>query len=124
VVTYSVGGTATGGTDYTALTGTVTILAGNTSANNDVSGIVHDNLLEDHQSVVVTLPNVSVDPQIALSGTPADLAATVTIADNDSATVSIAANDASAGETPTNNGQFTVSLTQASSTNTVVTYSV
>ena len=29
-----------------------------------------------------------------------------------------------ADETPTNNGQFTVSLTQASSTDTVVTYTV
>src|SRR5438445_6472234 len=36
----------------------------------------------------------------------------VTILDNDSATVSITANDATASETGTNNGQFTVSLTK------------
>src|SRR5207237_8539856 len=56
--------------------------------------------------------------------TPANLTATVTILDNDSATVSITANDATASETGTNPGQFTVSLTKVSSTPTVVTYTI
>src|SRR5258708_7585601 len=86
----------------------------------NVSGIVDDLKVEADETVVVTLTSVSGDPQIALDPTPANLAATVTIADNDSATVSITANDASASETPTDTGQFTVSLTKISSTDTVV----
>ena len=73
----------------------------------------------------MTLTSVSGDPQITLDPTPANLAATVTIADNDSATVSITANDASASETATDNGLFTVSLTARSAPPTrVVTYTV
>ena len=71
----SVGSTATGGTDYTALTGTVTILAGQTSATIDVSGIVDDNLVEADETVVVTLTSVtSGDPQITLNGAADDRA--------------------------------------------------
>ena len=66
----------------------------------------------------MTLTRSAAIPQITLDPTPANLAATVTIADNDSATVSITANDASASETATDNGQFTVSLTKVSSTDT------
>src|SRR5439155_365096 len=103
--------------------GSVTILAGQLSAVIDVSGIVDDAIVEADETVSVTLTGVtSGDPQITLDPVPANLAATVTILDNDSATVSIAANDATAAETPTNNGQFTVSLTKASSTDTVVGY--
>ena len=73
---------------------------------------------------MVTLTNVTAATRRSRS-TRAPTTATVTIADNDSATVSIAANDrARPSETPTDNGQFTVSLTQASSTDTVVTYTV
>ena len=45
-VSYTVGGTAAGTTDYTALAGTVTILATQTTATIDVSGIVNDTLIE------------------------------------------------------------------------------
>ena len=101
----------------------MTILAGKTSATIDVSGIVDDAIVEANETVIVTLTSVtSGDPQITLDATP-PTTATVTIADNDSATVSIA-NDATASETPTDNGQFTVSQTQASSTDTVVSYTV
>ena len=125
VVSYALtGSTATPTTDYTALTGSVTILAGNLAAVIDVTGIVDDSLVEAEETVIVTLTGVSGDPQIGLDPDAADLTATVTIADNDSATVSIAATDAAANETPINNGQFTVSLTQASSTDTVVSYAL
>ena len=125
VVSYALtGSTATPTTDYTALTGSVTILAGNLAAVIDVAGIVDDSLVEAEETVIVTLTGVSGDPQIGLDPDAADLTATVTIADNDSATVSIAATDAAANETPINNGQFTVSLTQASATNTVVSYAL
>ena len=65
VVTYTVAGTATAGTDYTALTGTVTIPAGSLSAVIDVS-VLDDALVEDSETVTVTLTGVSGDPQITL----------------------------------------------------------
>src|SRR5206468_4231483 len=88
----------------------------------DVSGIIDDANLEGDEVVAVTLRSVSADPDITLDTNAAHLTATVTILDNDSATVSITANDATASETATNNGQFTVSLTKVSSTDTVVGY--
>src|SRR4029079_10149990 len=53
-VTYTVGGTATAGGDYTTLTGTVTILAGDSSAVIDVS-VSDDNIVESSETVDVTL---------------------------------------------------------------------
>src|SRR2546422_875520 len=89
VVSYAVAGTAAATTDYTALTGSVTILAGNFSALINVSGIVDDAIVEADETVVVTLTSVSGDPQISLDPVAANKTATVTIADNDSATVTL-----------------------------------
>src|SRR6185503_10337072 len=111
-----------GGVDYTTLSGTVTILAGQTSAVIDVTGIVNDTIVEANETVVVKLTGItSGDPQITVNG--ASDTATVTIFDNDSATVSIAkTTDANeAGAVP---GQFTVTQTTTSSTDTVVSYAV
>ena len=54
-VSYTVSGTATGGTDYAALTGSVTIAAGRASAAIDVTGIVDDAIVEGNETVIVTL---------------------------------------------------------------------
>ncbi len=119
VVSYSVSGTAVGGTDFTTLTGSVTILAGETFAVIDVETI--DNLiLEDNETVIATLTGTD-DPDISVDTSPGADSATVTIIDNDSAVVSIIASDANAAE-PSNNGQFTVLLSAASDRDTVVDY--
>ena len=121
VVNYSVGGTASPGTDYTALSGQVTIPAGATSATLDVT-VQDDAVLEpDGETVIVTLTSIdSGDTDITVGATDT---ATVTIDDNDSATVSITANDAAAAE-PGDHGQFTVTLSNESASPTVVNYSV
>ena len=125
VIAYTVTGSAASGSDYVALSGTVTILAGDTTATIDVAGIVDDAIVEANETVVVTLDSVSSgDPQITLDPDAADKTATVTITDNDSATVSIAANDSSADENGLDAGQFTITQTLESSTDTTVTYSV
>ena len=49
--------------------------------------------------------------------------ATVTISDNDAGIVSLIANDPMAAE-PANDGQFTVTLSNASDTDTVISYTV
>ena len=122
VVSYTVGGTATAGMDYTALTGSVTILAGQLSALIDVT-VLNDVVVEGNETVTVTLNSItSGDADISING--AASSDTVTIADDgDTAQVSILANDAAAGE-PANNGQFTVSLSAPSSTDTVISYTV
>ena len=54
VVTYSVSGTATAGSDYTALTGTATIPANATSVDVVVTPVI-DTLVESTETIVVTL---------------------------------------------------------------------
>ena len=122
VVTYTVGGTATdGGTDYTSLTGTVTIAANATTATIDVTGIIDDTIVEDTETVIVTLTGTD-NGLIGIAAGPANTA-TVGILDNDSASVSIAATT-DANETGAVNGLFTLTQTTTSESATVVSYTV
>mgnify|MGYP000574665042 CR=1 FL=1 len=57
-VDYVVTGTATGsGTDYTMANGTLTISAGATSGTITITGIVDDGLVEENETIIVTLSN-------------------------------------------------------------------
>ena len=124
VVAYTVlpGSTATnGGTDYATLSGTVTILAGATTADIDVTGINDDAIVEADETVIVQLNTATGDPSISVDG--ANDTATVTITDNDDALVSIA-KTTDADEELSVPGKFTVTQTTTSSSDTVVAYSV
>jgi hypothetical protein len=79
VVAYSIGGTATAGSDYATLSGTVTIPANQLSATIPVS-VLDDQLVEGSETVAVTLTGVT-GSNAALGATTT---ATVNIADNDS----------------------------------------
>lgn len=68
-VNYSVGGTATEGTDYTALSGTVTILNGNNSAVIPIN-VLDDNDTEGTETVEITLTSASVG---TVNTTPAEI---------------------------------------------------
>ena len=114
---YSVGGTATSGADYAALTGTVTIPAGQASATVTVTP-VNDAGSEGDETVLLTLT-----ANAAYSvGTPA--AATVTIADNDAPAVTVVATDATAGEAGPDAGTFTITRTGATTLPLAVQYGV
>ena len=76
-VSYTTGGTATAGSDYTALPGDVTIPAGSATGTITVTPI-NDSVVESSETVIVTL---SAGTGYAV-GTPAS--ATVTIASDDS----------------------------------------
>jgi hypothetical protein len=115
-VNYTVSGTATSGSDYTALSGSVTIADGQSTATINVVPI-DDSAIEDDETVVVTL---SSDAAYTLGATTSD---TVTISSEDLPTVTIAANDDSAAESPANTGQFTVTRDNTDG-NLVVNYSV
>ena len=123
VIAYSITGTATATTDYTALSGTVTIVAEATTATINVSGIVDDAIVEANETVTVTLDSITSGDSGITIFSSGDVA-TITITDDDVATVSITANDAAAAEDGSDPGQFTVTQTAVSSTATVIAYTV
>ena len=119
-VNYAIGGTATNATDYATLSGSVTILAGSSTALITVTP-VDDALVEGSEMVVLTLLANSA----YTLGSP--IVATVTIADNDSPPlpkVSIAANLPNASETGPTIGQFTVSRTGSTASPLTVNYTI
>ncbi|NIU06024.1 MAG: DUF2341 domain-containing protein [Gammaproteobacteria bacterium] len=121
VVSYTVTGTATSGSDFTALSGSVSIAAGATSATIDVSAL-DDALLESAETVIVTLDTItSGDAGISIDG--AANSDTVIIADNESATVTVSANDAAAAESGSDPGQLTVDLGTVNNTGAPITVS-
>ena len=119
-VNYTVGGTATAGSDYTALAGSVQIPAGALTATATVTPI-DDLLVETGETVVATL---SANAAYTL-GTPAS--ATVTIQSDDGAslpTVTIAATDSTASEAGPTGGQFTLTRTGVTTAALTVNYTV
>ena len=80
VVAYSVSGTATSGDDFTALSGTVTIAAGATSAVIPVE-VLDDLALEPSETVIVTLTQVTAgESNVVLAPSPS---AQISIADDE-----------------------------------------
>src|SRR6185437_14377933 len=114
-VTYTVGGTATSGTDYTALSGTVTFPAGSNTVNENISAL-RDNLVEGDETVILT---ISGDGTTYLTSDPTT--DTVTIAD-DPAIISVSrVNDGKEGST---DGHFQITRTGGDSTQALtVSYS-
>ncbi|MGD1931348.1 MAG: Calx-beta domain-containing protein, partial [Leptolyngbyaceae cyanobacterium] len=80
VVSYSVGGTATAGSDYSALSGTVTIIAGQTTAAIAVP-VLEDSEGEGDETVVVTLDAITSGDADVVLGVVNE--ATVTIIDDE-----------------------------------------
>jgi len=106
-VQYSVSGTATAGTDYTALSGTVTIPAGQNSVFVPVT-VIDDQLIEQTETVVATLTSAtSASFSFTATGN-----ATVNIADNDNLAANLVLSitkTADAAE-PATNGSFSINL--------------
>ncbi len=103
VVNYTVGGTATAGSDYlNNLSTQVTIQAGQTSVTRTVTPVL-DALLEGQETVVLTLAAGEYQ-------TGAQSSATVTIADT-VPVVTVAATDATATEAGATTGTFTITRT-------------
>ncbi len=106
-VNYTISGSATNGSDYASLSGSVVIAASAASATVVVTP-VDDAIDENNETVVLTLAAGS---GYQIGGANND---TVTIADNDGpavTTVTIDATDASAAEAGSATGTFTVTRT-------------
>ena len=105
-VQYTVGGTATAGSDYTLAPGTVTFAAGETVKLLPLT-IINDAIAEPLETVIVTLAN----PVGAVLGSPATH--TLTIRDSVLPAVSISATAAEVGE---NAGPASFTITRTGST--------
>jgi hypothetical protein len=114
-VSYSVGGTATPGSDYVALPGTVTIAAGASTATIVVRPI-NDLLMEGDETVIAT---ISADPAYL-----ADAAASATVAITSDEKVTIAAVAPTATEAGPSIAVFRVSRTGSTASPLTVSYSV
>ena len=117
-VNYTVSGTATSGSDYVALTASVTIPSGSATATITVTPM-DDSLVESDETVIVTLAANAA----YTVGTPSN--ATVTITSDDGVpTVTISPSDATATEAGTTTGTFTVSRTGSTAAALTVNYTV
>ncbi|SNS79876.1 Ig-like domain (group 3) [Antarctobacter heliothermus] len=86
VISYTVAGSATSGADFTALSGTVTIPAGATSATITVP-VLEDGDIEGPETVEITLTGVTAGDLTTLLGTTVTRSAT--IADDDFADIAV-----------------------------------
>ncbi len=108
-------GTATSGTDYTAIAGgTLTFAAGTTSQTFDVS-VTGDTTDEENETIVIALSN-------APAATIATATGTGTITNDDGATLSINSPTVTEGDSGTTNLTFTVSLSAATIREVTVAY--
>jgi len=118
-VSYTVGGTASAGSDYSTLSGSVTVTAGNTTAVIPVA-VQDDSIVEGTETVSVTLTaatsNAAIRPQARTRSTSPMRTR------RPSASPSRAA--ATALSRGSDDGEFTVTMTKASSTDTTVSYTV
>src|SRR5262249_24416833 len=110
------------GTDYTSLSGSLTIPAGAASATITVTPI-DDSAVEGNETVILTVSAYAA----YTVGSPSS--ATVTIADNDQApppfpTVTVAANDDNASETGPDTGTITISRWGATTAGLTIHYSL
>jgi len=109
-VNYTTGGTATSGTDYTALGGSIVIPAGQNSVTLTVP-VVDEKVIETSETVIATLTG-GTSTSFAFTASAASGNATVNIADDDNVAanliVSVTKNTDAAE--PSTNGQFTISL--------------
>ena len=86
VINYTVAGSASSGNDFTPLSGTVTIAAGDTSAVISVP-VADDSLVEGTETLSVSLTGIaSGDPEVTIGGTSS---AAINMFDNDAASWTI-----------------------------------
>ncbi|WP_166828858.1 Calx-beta domain-containing protein [Thalassoroseus pseudoceratinae] len=110
-------GTATGGSDFTAATGTIEIPAGQTQGVIEID-ITDDQLVELDENFTLTLTSINANTRnVAFADAKSR---TVTISDNDTETISVGDVQVTEGETDVVN--FTVSLTSPVSQDVTVSY--
>jgi hypothetical protein len=121
-VSYTVGGTASNGSDFAAMGTSVVIPAGSASATITVTP-VDDAFAEGNETVVVTIsPSANY-----IVGTPPNNSATIIIGDDEPVelpAVGVVATDAAASESPLTTGFYTVTRTGLTAAPLTVNYAV
>ncbi|GAA0540526.1 hypothetical protein GCM10009415_22980 [Chitinophaga japonensis] len=109
--TVNAASTAATGTDYTALSGTAVIPAGDPSVVVPVQ-VIDNNMIDGDRTVILTISGGTTPTMGSVGANAAASEATVTIADDDAAkaALSITAGTANADEDGPVNGVFTISL--------------
>ncbi len=118
------GGSADEGVDFTALSGTVTILAGQTTGIISIP-VIEDALVEGDETVDIEITGTD-NADISLTGGTPNITATNTILDDDTAVVSIAntTNGAENNGSTVTNGVMTITQSSPSISDTDITYTV
>ncbi|RPD39634.1 Calx-beta domain-containing protein [Chitinophaga barathri] len=122
-VNYTITGTATAVTDYTALSGTVTIPAGDNSVSVPVA-VNDDQLVEGNETVILTITNGTATGLTFAPG--AGSPATVNIADNDASLEVVVSAGTPAPAEPATPGAFNISLAggRTPAADVTVTYTI
>ncbi|QHS63797.1 Calx-beta domain-containing protein [Chitinophaga agri] len=128
-VTYTTGGSAVGGVNYTTLTNTTTILSGQNSVDVPITAQpFNNNILDGDKTVVLTLSGGTGTSSGTFTTNPAATTATVIIADDENtpANKQLYVNAGTAASEPSTVGNFRVSLpgTLVSSEDITVNYSI
>lgn len=110
LVNYTISGTATGGSDYTALGGSVVIPAGQTSVQVPVA-VINDQIIEGNETVILTVTGAS-SSSFTLTPHPTNANATVIIGDDDNTPANLILNVSNTGDAtePGTNGSFSIAL--------------
>jgi hypothetical protein len=119
VINYDVGGSATSGTDFTPLSGSVTVPAGDTTATIAVP-VIAATSAGDTETVTLTLSSITSGDEL-LSIDPNNDTATIDLTNGILASITASANGSRSGDT---DGEFTVALSSVSITETIISYSV
>lgn len=113
-VSYTLGGTATPGTDFTAPSGTVTITAGSTSADITIP-VIRDFTVEPVETIIATLTTITAsDAQITV-GTPAS--ASVDIIDSAPASIAVSSGSPQSATVNTTFGSLVAVVRDAAGNN-------
>ena len=118
-LSYTMSGSATSGSDYTAPSGTVTILADNTSEVVDIA-VLDDSNAEDNETIIFSL--VSVTSGAAVIGSTNS--ATAILTDNDTTGVSIISTTDTSEDNGSADGNFRIGLATPAEADITVSFSL
>ena len=108
-VNFTLDGTATSGTDYAAITGSIIILAGDTTGEIIINP-TPDDVFEDNETVIVTLTGATSNGQPLTLARATQATGTISNDDDVSVSVSIEPGIATVDENGTTNLVYTVRL--------------
>ena len=118
VITYTITGTSSNGTDYTSLPLTATLDAGKSSIDIPVN-VIDDDLIEGDEMVILTIDKITTTLPVTI-GTQKTASVIIDDDDDTDMNVNIDINTVNAAE-PSTNGSFTISIAPGKRTSVPIT---